>query len=313
MTNAPAPIEFDGLGLQTDKFFYSDSKSWRGPCPNCGGTRRFLMFTDHPFPLWHGLCDECPKIIRAWEKYQREIDPLVYQQMKSAQEAEDRARAEYRSKKLAEFTTHELWQELAERMTSQHIEWWESQGIPEDIQRYLRIGFTPDKIYKDKQKELKHSSAYTIPWWGANFEFKTMQYRLIEPENPKDRYRFEDGLGGGGEHFYMTDPSEPIKDKVIICEGAKKAIVTWFQLIPGLSEYTVIAAPSNRTLTPALEATKDCGQRYIILDPGSERHAFEIARAHPNTKAIYLPEKIDDLYIQHGFDRSQFQKVLRAV
>src|SRR5688500_3016992 len=131
MKNFSAPPEFNKLGLQADKFFYSDARSWRGPCPNCGGTRRFLMFTDHPWPLWSGQCDECPKAIKAWQKFQQEIDPLVYQQMKNAQEAEERARAEYRTKKLAEFTTHEIWQELAARMTNEHIDWWESQGVPE--------------------------------------------------------------------------------------------------------------------------------------------------------------------------------------
>lgn len=308
-----APPEFATLGLDAAKFFYSDKKSFRGPCPNCGGERRFLMFTDHQWPLWHGYCEECPRKIKAWEKTQAQIDPLVYQQYINEREAEERAAAERRSKKLAEFTTQELWAELAARMTNDHIEWWESQGIPEGIQKYLQIGFTPNKTYYDKQKELKHSPAYTIPWFGQNFNFKTMQYRLISPENPKDRYRFEDGLGGGAEHFYMADPSEPIGDKVIICEGAKKAIVTWYALTDA-SHFTVIAAPSHNTLTPALEATKDCGMRYVILDPGSERKAFEIARRYPkNTKAVYLPEKIDDLYVKHGFDQYQFQNILRAI
>lgn len=313
MKKFTAPQEFSQLGLEVDKFFYSDQKSYRGPCPECGGTHRFLMFTDHEWPLWHGYCDECGTKIKAWERVRTQIDPEKRAAFIAERQRQEAERAAYRKEKLASFTTHELWQELSERMTNEHIEWWESQGIPEGIQQYLRIGFTPDKVYRDKQKELKHSPAFTIPWWGQNFEFKTMQYRLLQPENPKDRYRFEEGLGGGGEHYYMTDPAEPIGDKVIICEGAKKGIVTYFWLAPSGEHFTVICAPSHNTLGPALEATKDCGLRYIVLDPGSERRAFLLAREHKNTKAVYLPEKIDDLYIHHGFDRVQFQNVLRAI
>ena len=138
-----------------------------------------------------------------------------------------------------------------------------------------------------------------------------MQYRLNAPNIP-DRYRFEYGLPGGGSAYYMADPSEPIKDRVIICEGAKKAIVTWYWL-SNITEYTVIAASSNNTIKPALEATKDCGQRILILDPGSERLAFKAAKEQKNLKALYLPEKIDDLYLAGHIDRDTFANMLRAI
>jgi hypothetical protein len=100
---------------------------------------------------------------------------------------------------------------------------------------------------------------------------------------------------------------------VIICEGAKKAIVTWFHLIPNFTNWTVLGAASNNTLNPALEATKDCGQRFIILDPGSERKAFITAKENKNIKAIYLPEKIDDLFLEGHLDRDGFARTLRAI
>jgi len=199
---------------------------------------------------------------------------------------------------------------LRDRMTTPHIEWWESQGIPEDIQRFLSIGFKADKMYYDGDRNERHSPAYTIPWFGQNFKFETMQYRLCA-EGITDRYRFEYGLDGGGKHFYMSDPSEPIKDNVIICEGAKKAIVTWLHLAP--IGFTVIAASSNNTLLPALEATKDCWRRYLILDPGSERRAFQAAKENKNLKAVFMPEKIDDSFLAGHIDRDQFSNILRAI
>lgn len=306
-----APIELAQIGLTPHDFKYSDTRSWRGPCPNCGGHRRFVIFTDHEFPLWHGYCDECGTKIKAWEKVRVQYDPQRAAAIAAEQARNEAERAEYRRNKLAEFTTAELWAELRDRMTTEHIEWWESQGIPEDIQRFLSIGFKADKIYKDSEGIERHSPAYTIPWFGLNFEFKTMQYRLNAP-NMTDRYRFEYGLPGGSTHFYMADPSEPIGDKVIICEGAKKAIVTWLWLSPQDAHFTVIATASNNTLTPALEATKDCGLRYIILDPGSERRSYEAAKKNKNLIPVYLPEKIDDLYLYYGLDRMSFTNILRA-
>ena len=307
-----APIEFLQIGLNPNDFKYSDGKSWRGPCPSCGGHRRFAIFTDNEWPLWYGWCDECGTKVKAWEKVRVTYDPHKAAAMEIERTRQEAERTEYRRNKLAEFTTHEIWKELSERMTAEHIDWWEKQGIPEDIQRYLRIGYKADKIYKNGDGIEYHSPAYTIPWFGQNFEFKTLQYRLIAP-GITDRYRFEYGLPGGGSLYYMADPSEPIGDKVIICEGAKKAIVTWLWLAPQDMHFTVIAASSNNTLRPSLEATKDCGLRYLILDPGSEKRAFMTARENRNLKTVYLPQKIDDMYLDKFLDRSSFEKVLRAI
>lgn len=306
-----APIEFTQIGLDPHQFKFSDSRSWRGPCPQCGGHRRFVIFTDHEFPLWHGYCDECGTKIKVWERVKFQYDPQRAAALAAEQAREEATRAEYRRVKLEEFTTAELWAELRDRMTDEHIDWWESQGIPEDIQKFLSIGFKADKMYYDSDRVERHSPAYTIPWFGENFTFKTMQYRL-NGQNITDRYRFEYGLAGGGSHYYMADPSEPIGDKVIICEGAKKAIVTWLWLSPQDEHFTVIAASSNNTLEPALEATKDCGLRYLILDPGSERRSYEAAKKNKNLIPVYLPEKIDDLYLSYEFDRMAFTNVLRA-
>ena len=303
-----APAELAQIGLDPHVFVYSDNKSWRGPCPSCGGTRRFVMFTDHEWPLWNGFCDQCNTVVKAWEKVRVKADPAHYAAFKAQQEADEAQRIARRAAKLAEFTTQELWDELRSRMTIEHIDWWESQGVPVDIQRRLSIGYKADKMYYDNGEE-KHSPAYTIPWFKQDFTFETMQYRLMNAD-PKNRYRFEYDLPGGGSCYYMSDPAEPIKDKVIICEGAKKAIVTWYWLAP--HGFTVLAASSNNTLRPALEATKDCGLRYLILDPGSEKKAFETAKEH-SLKAVYLPEKIDDMVLANLITREDFEKVLATL
>ena len=309
MSNVSAPNELAQIGLDPSAFHYSDKKSWRGPCPACeGGTRRFVIFTDNPWPLWFGFCSECGARIKAWEKVKMHVDPLKLEEYKRERERDEKERADYRARKLAEFTTAELWQELSARMTDDHILWWENQGIPRAIQTELRIGYTQDKAYYDDDRVLRHSPAYSIPWFGYGFKFNTMQYRLLD--NSDRRYLFEDGLGGG-QFYYMTEPEKPIGDKVIICEGAKKAIVTWFWLTEG---FTVLAASSANTFDAALEATKDCGLRYLVFDPDVKPYFRNKAKAtNPKTtREIRLPFKIDDGFLKYDLDRSTFSKILET-
>jgi hypothetical protein len=303
-----APAHLAQIGLDPASFHYSDAKSWRGSCPQCGGKRRFVIFTNNEWPLWNGYCDLCGTEVKAWQKVKVQYDPQKAAAAMAEQERTKAERAELLRRKVAEFTTQEIWNVLHERMTQDHIDWWESQGIPQSIQNELRIGFTSDKAYYNDNKNLIHSPAYTIPWFGYNYKFNTMQYRLI---NDGDRrYIFENGMGGG-QHYYMTTPTETIQDKVVICEGAKKAIVTQFWLIPDDS-YTVIAASSNNTFGAALEATKNCGLRYIIMDPGStvwEKKAVETNKK--TTHVIRLPFKIDDGWKDYNLDRDTFTSIMQ--
>ena len=214
-------------------------------------------------------------------------------------------RAERRRVKLSDFTAHEIWTEYCERMAREQVDWWEGQGIPEVIQKINRLGYTPEKKYRYGE-EMFSSPAYTIPWFGPHFQFLTMQYRLTNPHNPQDKYRFESDLPGGGSLFYMTDPEEPIKDRVIICEGAKKALVTWFWLA---GDQTVLGAASANTVGPALEATKDCGERLLILDQGAEKMAWKLGKSHKGLKVLFLGSKIDDAYLNGWLDRAGFAEL----
>lgn len=303
-----APIELSQIGLDPHAFTYSDKKSFRGPCPQCGGVRRFVIFTDKPFPLYYGYCDLCGCEIKAWQKVRVQFDHEQAAAFEAQRAREEAEKAEKRKAKLAEFTTRELWLELQSRMSMEQVDWWESQGIPQDIQKYLHIGYTPDKVYYDDNKQLSHSDAFTIPWFGQGFQFLTMQYRLLAPHIDR-RYIFENDLGGG-RFYYMTEPDKPIGDKVIICEGAKKAIVTQFWLIE--DGFTVLGCASANTFDAALHATKDCGLRYIVTDPGADYWLNKyVATNKKTTHAVRLPAKIDDMWIKYGLDRSTFTGILQ--
>lgn len=323
MTSATAPIELAQIWLDPHDFKYSDAKSWRGPCPVCAGKRRFVIFTDHEFPLWNGYCSDCGYTLKAWEKVRTPITATQRQTARDNEAAKAQERKEYRNKKLEEFTTHELYLELSERMQSDQIDWWEAQGIPEDIQKYLRLGWTPEKSYYDDERVLRRSAAYTIPWFGQNYDFKTMQYRLSNPANPADRYRFEKGLGGGAEFYYLTDPQESLKSKLIITEGAKKGIVTWVHLSK-MREFSTVATVSAETVSVLIPLLKECDFAYYIPDPDSfnlrprakltpyqiAMRKFEAGGVTNKIHTVQLPYKVDDGFLKYGLGPDDFKKIL---
>jgi hypothetical protein len=317
MREASLPYEFAELSGQVRFVQKKSAFEYSSTCPKCGGgihsngdlPDRFIMLMPErskariPF----GFCRMCHY---KWWQGQRDnvsVDPetiaLLQQQ---AKEAEERRSAE-KQRKLAQFSTTELWNELHDRLGVEQRAWWTKAGVPDDWQDYLKLGFTPDKTY-NVLSQLLHSPAYTIPYFGFGFVFKTMQYRLCSPDNPKDRYRFESGLGTS---YYMTTPSLSIGDEVIICEGAKKAMVTKIYGEPNL---TVLAVPSKVDWRGCgiLEAVKDCGRVYIMLDPDCYEEPPDgraswipqpIAFAKEigdNARVIECPVKADDAFLQYG-------------
>ncbi|HEY5990577.1 MAG TPA: hypothetical protein VIV12_29920 [Streptosporangiaceae bacterium] len=303
------PAELYTLGLAREQFVYSDARSWRGPCPRCGGHRRLLIFTDNPFPKWHCRCDGCG--LRAWAD---QLAPALSQPVSEALRAEwdarnrreRESRERYRREKLAEFSQSELLAEYHERLTDAHRAWWESQGIPKAWQDHLRLGYTPDRPYRASDGQLYHSPAYTIPYFHTGFEFQTLQYRLFEPPTPTDRYRFEHGLG---TTYYQAEPAEPVGEHALICEGAKKAMVAH---IYGETGCSVLAVPSKSDFGGVADAVKDCERVYVLLDPDAELPARKLAAAVGDAaRVVELPVKVDDAIWQHGLTARQMAAYLR--
>jgi hypothetical protein len=220
---------------------------------------------------------------------------------------------------LAEYTADEIWGAYNRRMGADQIAWWNGRGIPRDWQEYLRLGYTPDKVYRDKEGELRHSPAYTIPYFHEGFTFQNIQYRLSDPENPKDRYRFEHGLK---TVFYMTSPSLPIQDHVIVCEGAIKAIVAAIMGDTG-DKVTILGAPSKTDWGGLVDRVKGALRVWLVFDPDAydkpERAsndwipapmklAQQIGKA---ARIVRLPVKSDDGFTQMGMSADEWKQTLR--
>ena len=308
--NRTAPIELAQIGLDPQAFKYSDEKSWRGPCAVCGGHRRFVMFTDHEWPMWFGYCSDCGKEIKAWQTVTCQITDEQREAARQRADDQARIREQHRREMLSKFTTAELWAELNRRLSAEHRTQWESWGVPIDWQDYLELGYMPDKAYYDSAGTLRKTPAYTIPYFHYSDtthdkQFQTMQYRLFEAENPADRYRFEHGLQAT---YYQTVPTDPIADQVVICEGAKKGIVTRISL----TDLCVLAVPAKGSWGGVVEAVKQCGRVYVLLDPDATLQAVRMARAiGKQAHVVRLNNKVDDLCINYGLTSRDFEYALK--
>lgn len=308
MTSDP-PYQFSTLGLDRDRFKRAGKNGWRGPCPRCAGNRHLLIFTDKQFPRWNYECQCCG--MKGWADQLNaavrvELTPEEKRRYAQATAADEAETERARLARLGEYTAAELWTAYAARMTADHRAWWEEQGVPLDWQAYLRIGYEPSRGYCDDDGILHHSRAYSIPYWHTGFKFVTMQYRLFDPPTITDRYRWEKGLGTA---YYQAEPQNAIGPQVIICEGAKKAIVTATRTD---ESFSVLGVPSKSDFGGVVDAVKDAERVYVLLDPDAGYRADKLARAiGPAARVVDLAVKVDDGFTRHGLTNKLLQDALR--
>jgi len=290
-----APAELSLLGLDRERFKRSDSKAWRGPCPQCGGKRRFAVFTYKPFPKWICVCDHCH--LKVWAdqlvpSLKSEISPA--EREKWTREREERTAKELDAQRIKRerLVNERPWIKYHSKLNKEHRSQWLSWGISDEWQDKLLLGYCI-KQYIDSTGARRSSPAYVIPYFHTEMEFITLQYRLFNCPNPNDRYRFEYGLGTS---YYQTAPDKPIGKVALITEGVKKGIVT--KIYGGL-DLSVLSIPSKSDFAGVVNAVKHCKKVYVLLDPDAELWAIELCtRIGTTSKMVILPEKIDDLILK---------------
>jgi hypothetical protein len=224
--------------------------------------------------------------------------------------AQERARLETEratnlAHRLEQFTTAELWEELHRRMNDENRQWWRNRGIPDEWQNYLELGYMVSKQLADGIT----TPAYTIPYLRPGYTAVTMQYRLVNPPDPKDKYRFEAGLPAA---YYMVTPTQEIGARVVICEGAIKGIVT--AVYGGLAEdVSVISVPGKTSWAGVVEAVKNCEKVWIILDPDGEREAMKLAgEIGKQSRVVRVPGKIDDMLLDGSLGKDALKNTFRT-
>lgn len=305
------------------------------PCPLHGGDNdtAFSIYFDGRWK-WHCFTRDCGggdaiSFVMAWQKLkfieacefilgERVSDPeLLY---KSAQERLEAAHIdEVAARERKEARLKEL--QVAEKHLFFHKnrgEWaretWMKRGLDEGMQDWFYLGACDDFSYKTKDV-LYHSPTLSIPYLGEQNELLYLQHRLVNPINPKDKYRPDmDSREIDIPPFLAVPTMGYDGELILVVEGAIKAMVTWSRITE--TEVQVIGVPVQGGYRSLTEKIK--GKKVIIIpDPdGNTKNEKTLAQPVDLARAVggsilRLPAKVDDYLLETETTPDNFYKALR--
>jgi hypothetical protein len=213
------------------------------------------------------------------------------------------AKEEARRTELQQAAKHLIYHETMKEWARQM---WIERGIDECYQGLWFLGACDDKAIMSKGIEY-HTPTLTIPIFDQKYQVLNIKHRLINPPDPKDKYRPENS-GLGTPPPFLAFPEYGYDGKTVyVIEGEIKSMVAatitddatnQFIGIPGKIHYTKIA-----------EQLK--GKNIVTVpDPGAEKEAVEFCRA-TGSHYMPLPDKIDDMILANGYDGDWLKSVTK--
>jgi DNA primase len=324
-------VDLTVLAGQAGANLYQHRNEWRGACPLHAGRDEsaFVIFNgDDGRQIWHCFSGGCGSgdalsFVMKWRGLSF-LDAVRYLGGEPVS-AEDEARIAIaraeRAAKMAEqaaaqareavaaLKSTELWKKYHDEMNEDARRMWDERGIGEDWQNIWSLGYCRRKGYMTKMGEL-FTPSMTIPLFTHGWDVVNVKHRLLNPLNPKDKYRPE--KSGLSMPAYICDPDMP-KDKtenVLIVEGEIKAMVSYITL--DSPKWQVIGLPGKDAKKIKNELINDYAGRncFVCLDPDGKEQARELA-AGLGGRMFTLPQKIDDIITAGGIDKETLRGLIR--
>lgn len=225
---------------------------------------------------------------------------------------EEQAAKERTAARRKELQVAEIHLYYHNNMTQYHKDQWTQAGIDEGLQNFWTLGGSPDFEYLE-DGDIYHSPTLTIPIFGEYRELLTIQHRLLNPHNPKSKYRPE--KTGLHAHPFLAVPEMGYDGgMIIVIEGAKKAMVTWTR---SDVSWQCIGADSQEMYKSLIEPLKPVGKRVIVIpdpnttgNPNALRKGWNLAKEIGGS-FLQVPIKIDDLILQTEMKQDQFYSMLK--
>ena len=296
----------------------------RCACPLHGGrdANAFHVYSDGGKQKWKCFSGACGggdalDFVQAWRGWdlkqayeflggETQYDP---QEMKRlADERHERARLELEDKqRRMEAARKEL--QVAEKHLFYHEsmgQWakdlWSARGLDEGLQSFFMLGACADFVVGDH-----HTPTLTIPIFSETNELLNIKHRLINPKNPKDKYRPETHGLGAFPPLLAVPAMGYDGELIVVVEGEIKAMVTWTKLPP--FDFQVIGVGGKNAFKPLTE--KLFGKKVVVIpDPGGEKEALELAQK-VGGRILYLPEKVDDYLLSTKTSSDNFYQAIR--
>jgi DNA primase len=304
-------------------------RSWSCACPIHGGTNPngFNVYTGKNGLRWKCFTDSCGggdsiSFVMKWQKIDfmracqyltgdNGIDPVQMAEI-SAQRSEWLKKENEERERIAQETIKQIendkrWLTYSDYLKNNEdaIRLWLRAGIPQEWQYLWQLGYDPEFKYWIRKTRQEHiSPSLTIPLFSSGWQCSNIRHRILNPVDPKDKYRPE-YFGVESEPF-IADPDLPKGEgkMLIVLEGEKKGMVTYLTLdIPGSQ---VIGIPGMKwNKDGALKAFgTNIDEIYICYDPGATKEAEEAAELFDGrARVLDLPYKLDDMIVQYKLDK----------
>lgn len=229
------------------------------------------------------------------EKLARERHAKAVQEREAAQ-----AKEEARRKELQAEQKHLLYHQ---RMTDEYISKWLERGLDESWQGFWYLGACTDFMINEEWR----TPTLTIPIMSTAGEVLNIKHRLLNPQNPKDKYRPEkSGLGAFPPFIAYTDKGYDGSVTWVI-EGEIKTMVV--ASISPDADWQFIGVPGRSQYKNLIDKLK--GKNVVVVpDPGAEKDAAQFCKA-VNGRWLSLPDKIDDFIVEQGLDASWLRRIER--
>ena len=305
MNKRPLPSDIiDRFGHLPDAT-HRTGDEFSSSCPQCGGGRGGNDLSDS-FRMWERQgqassfwCRRCGyQGFTDDNQPNQKPDPARILELEEIRQREATKEEQRLKNLICDLREKAYWQGWHDAMGESQRQLWRNEGIHDEFQAYWQLGYKAE--YRGRGFV---SPAMTIPHFNDEWEALTIQYRLLSPPTPSDKYRFQAGLHSA---LWQADPSTEIKNSVIVCEGMKKAAVTFIELVArGNGRFCIVSVPSKMPSQELIDVLNNADPLYIVLDPdaftGRKPAINRFAKMVAAPKRIVkLPVKADDFFTLHG-------------
>ena len=306
---------------------YKGNGEWSSECPEChdsghnqysGDPDRFHIHASSPGKdNARGICRQCGVVVFATNNTIKAPSPAKLQEMQDKHEQQQELEAAQLQSRLDTFMASKLWEFYHQEMTERERWLWEKSGIPNEYQDLWKLGYM--KHYPSKQF---NSDALTIPYFESENSALNIQYRLLQPPQVNNKYRFTRGLPST---LWLPEPDRPLTGVCLLLEGMKKAAVTYIKVAgeAEFTDYTIIAVPSAASYG-LLAQLSTFDEVIVAFDPDQYKGKRDVLGAEsppPITKVLdkidapiirlaKFPTKIDDFFHLYGGTYSGFTSII---
>lgn len=211
------------------------------------------------------------------------------------------AKEEARRTELQQAAKHLIYHETMKAWARQM---WVERGINECYQGLWFLGACDDKTIMSKGIEY-HTPTLTIPIFDQKYQVLNIKHRLVNPPDPKDKYRPENS-GLGTFPPFLAFPEYGYDGKTIfVIEGEIKSMVVATITYDGDNQF--IGIPGRSYYKKIQEQLK--GKNVITIpDPGAEKEAYDFCKV-TGGRFLQTAEKVDDMILANRYDGSWLKAI----